>query len=111
MQTHDVHEDLRKALKENDDLKRALFLMGFDPEKFVGFVSSREDECGWYWQLTTLAYLNININNNLLKEAGYSEKVNDSIVAVLSGLRRHKNTLAQLSKELEERGGVYATAI
>ena len=79
-------KDLEDATSENNALREALMLMGFDPQKVIDAVRSPRDN---FWYRATLGIVTSSINpeDPRIARCGFSDKAVASMQAVFSSLR------------------------
>lgn len=80
------HNEIDKLVSDNNALRIAMELLGFDPEKVIDAIKSPRDN---FWYRATLGSLTCSIDpeNPRIKQAGFSDKAVASMQAILSGLR------------------------
>ena len=81
-----IDQELINAYRENDALREALRLMGFDPQKVIDAVNSPVDNF-WYRTTLNLATPAISPDDPRIAKGGFSDKAVAACIAALSSLR------------------------
>ena len=77
---------LINAIRENDALREALRLLGFDPEKVIDAVNSPVDRF-WYRETLGITTSSINPEDPRIARRGFSDKAVAAMQSVFSSLR------------------------